>query len=190
MADPTPLSAPELTADNLSHMRLELDALAESQRQLNLALDNSDRLGRQFGRTLTNAFVGLAIQGKSFSSVLSTLALSLSKVALTAAFKPLETAFGTAIKSLVSAPSLVSGSTIAAPAGLTFGDSLITGGGGAAGLAGAGDFAGSGPMTNVAAGLPSIVLNVSTPDAESFQRSETQIAAVLARAVAQGQRNL
>jgi phage-related minor tail protein len=36
----------------------------------------------------------------------------------------------------------------------------------------------------------SVTFNVSTPDADSFRRSETQIAAMLARAVAQGQRNL
>jgi hypothetical protein len=35
-----------------------------------------------------------------------------------------------------------------------------------------------------------VVLNVTTPDADSFRRSETQIAALLARAVGQGQRNL
>jgi phage-related minor tail protein len=35
-----------------------------------------------------------------------------------------------------------------------------------------------------------VTFNVTTPDAESFRRSETQIAALLARAVAQGQRNL
>lgn len=36
----------------------------------------------------------------------------------------------------------------------------------------------------------SIVLNVSTPDAGSFLKSETQIAAMLSRALARGQRNL
>jgi phage-related minor tail protein len=36
----------------------------------------------------------------------------------------------------------------------------------------------------------SVTLNVSTPDADSFRRCETQIAAMLARAVALGQRNL
>lgn len=42
-----------------------------------------------------------------------------------------------------------------------------------------------------AAGMsPSIVVNVTTPDADSFRRSETQVAAVLARAVGLGQRNL
>jgi phage terminase large subunit-like protein len=36
----------------------------------------------------------------------------------------------------------------------------------------------------------SVTFNVTTPDADSFRRSETQLAALLARAVAQGQRNL
>ena len=35
-----------------------------------------------------------------------------------------------------------------------------------------------------------VTFNVTTPDAESFRRSETQLAALLARAVSQGQRNL
>jgi hypothetical protein len=36
----------------------------------------------------------------------------------------------------------------------------------------------------------SVVFNVSTPDVDGFRRSETQIAALLARAVGNGQRNL
>ena len=36
----------------------------------------------------------------------------------------------------------------------------------------------------------SITLNVTTPDAESFRRSEAQVATMVARAVALGQRNL
>jgi phage-related minor tail protein len=35
-----------------------------------------------------------------------------------------------------------------------------------------------------------ITMNISTPDAESFRRSETQIGAMLARAVSRGQRNI
>jgi hypothetical protein len=35
-----------------------------------------------------------------------------------------------------------------------------------------------------------ITYNVTTPDADSFRRSEGQVAALLARAVAHGQRNL
>ena len=37
---------------------------------------------------------------------------------------------------------------------------------------------------------PSIVMNVSARDAQSFSKSETQIAAMLSRALARGQRNL
>ena len=43
---------------------------------------------------------------------------------------------------------------------------------------------------NVIENFNNVVFNVATPDAESFQRSESQVAAMLARAVALGQRNL
>jgi hypothetical protein len=33
-------------------------------------------------------------------------------------------------------------------------------------------------------------MNISTPDAEGFRRSESQIAAMLSRAVSRGQRNM
>ena len=39
-------------------------------------------------------------------------------------------------------------------------------------------------------GLVSVTFNVTSPDAESFRRSESQVAAMVARAVALGQRNL
>jgi len=39
-------------------------------------------------------------------------------------------------------------------------------------------------------GNVTITMNISTPDAESFRRSETQIGAMLSRAVNRGQRNL
>jgi hypothetical protein len=35
-----------------------------------------------------------------------------------------------------------------------------------------------------------VTLNVSTPDAKSFLKSESQVAALLSRALAKGQRNL
>lgn len=36
----------------------------------------------------------------------------------------------------------------------------------------------------------SVVVNIATPDAASFQKSKSQVAAMLARAIAQGQKNL
>ncbi|MDE2134269.1 MAG: phage tail tape measure protein [Alphaproteobacteria bacterium] len=43
---------------------------------------------------------------------------------------------------------------------------------------------------NAQAARPSITLNVQTPDARSFLKSETQIAAMMSRALARGQRNM
>jgi phage-related minor tail protein len=43
---------------------------------------------------------------------------------------------------------------------------------------------------NSALGGAQVTLNVQTPDAQSFLKSQTQIAAMLSRAVAKGQRNL
>jgi phage-related minor tail protein len=39
-------------------------------------------------------------------------------------------------------------------------------------------------------GAVHVTFNVATPDVDSFRRSETQLAAMLARAVSSGQRNL
>jgi hypothetical protein len=36
----------------------------------------------------------------------------------------------------------------------------------------------------------SVTVNISTPDAQSFERSQSQVSALIARAVARGQRNL
>jgi phage-related minor tail protein len=46
------------------------------------------------------------------------------------------------------------------------------------------------PNAQVAARGAGVTVNISTPDAASFQKSRSQVAAMLARAVAQGQRNL
>lgn len=175
-------------ASSLDAMQQRLAAIADSQQRLNAELAISTQLGRQFGRTLASAFVGVAIQGKSFGDVLSSLALRLSQLALGAAFKPLEGAFGNVFQSLLSSPSLFSGGSIATPASFP-----IPSGSGSSGASGIGDAGYSGSGTASAfpmASSPSVVLNVTTPDAESFRRSETQLAAVLARAVGQGQRNL
>jgi hypothetical protein len=45
-------------------------------------------------------------------------------------------------------------------------------------------------VTSQGGGAVHVTFNIATPDAESFQRSETQIAAMLARAVSAGHRNL
>ncbi|MDX2308463.1 MAG: phage tail tape measure protein [Hyphomicrobium sp.] len=163
-------------------------------------------LGRQFGTALSTAFQGIAIKGKSVSDVLRSLALRLSDLTLRAALKPLEQGFGNLLSGLVSgsfggagsaAPSLpvpfATGGVIRSP--VTF--PLANGRMGLAGERGAEAIlplargpdgrlgvAASGGGRGIA-----ITLNVATPDAESFRRSEAQLGAILARAAALGQRN-
>ena len=167
-------------------LQFQVDGLTESQNRLNLSLQSSDRIGRQFARTLGSAFIGLAVQGKSFGAVLSSLAISLSNIALRAAFKPLEAAFGNAFQSLISAPPVFSGASIAAPSGFPVAAGVPISGA----MSSASSVAAVASPSSLVTAAPSIVLNVTTPDAESFRSSETQIAALLARAVGQGQRNL
>jgi len=182
---PSVPGAPFDDAD-IGELRLQLDALTESQLRMNVALEGGDRLGKQFGRTLTSAFVGLAVQGKGFGDVMSGLVASLSKIAIGAAFKPLETAFGSAMQSLIGAPSPISGGSISMPSPLSVGAGLF--GGGLTSAFGGQDVAAA--ASGAIANNSNIVFNVTTPNAESFYSSQTQIAAMLARAVAQGQRNL
>ncbi len=44
-------------------------------------------------------------------------------------------------------------------------------------------------IRNAGGGI-NVTVNISTPDAKSFQQSQSQISAMMARAVARGQRNL
>lgn len=46
------------------------------------------------------------------------------------------------------------------------------------------------PNANAAPARPSVVININTPDAQSFMKSQSQIAAMMSRALARGQRNL
>lgn len=170
------------------------------QEQLNAA----SGAGRQFSRSLVTAFQGVAIQGKGVNETLRTFVLSLSQMTLQAAFKPLEHVAGNALQGLLSGgiwPStggmplpFASGGVISSPIAFPLQ-------GGSTGIAGE---RGSEAIMPLARGPDgklgvradggsrnvTIHLNVTTPDADSFRRTETQLSAMLARAVAQGQRNL
>lgn len=202
----TVLPTPATQTSDILDLQRATEQATHSQRALNIEFEISKQQGRQFGQALTSAFVGIAVQGKSLGDVLRGLAQSLSKLALNVAFKPLESALGNALQGLVAGglgqtggaalpegtPGLFSTSGgVAAPAafplssGMSFSGLQKSGaftpqsgtGAHSAGLAGA-------------AGPVAVTFNVTSPDAESFRRSETQIAAMLARSVGSGQRNL
>ena len=176
--------------------------------KLQQELANATRIGRQFGATLTNAFHGIALRGRDLGDVLRSVALSLSRMALQAAFRPLERgvaslvagalsgtmafAKGGVIQNALPVP-FASGGVIASP--VTF--PLANGRTGLAGERGPEAIMplARGPDGKLGVlaqggGSISVTINVTTPDAESFRRSETQIAAMISRAVTLGQRNL
>jgi phage-related minor tail protein len=166
-------------------------------------------IGQQFGKTLTDAFVGIALKGKSLGETLRDLALQLSKLVLQAALKPLETGLGNLFSGLFSGAMgfakggafqqglpvpFAQGGVIQSP--VTF--PLANGRLGLAGERGAeailplarGPDGRLGVAAQMAGSGVNVVFNVATPDPDSFRRSETQLGAMLARAVGLGQRNL
>lgn len=176
--------------------------------QLRQGLNDASRLGRQFSNSLVSAFEGIAVKGKSVSDVVRGLALNLSQLVLKSALRPLTNALGGALAGLLGGGlgfakggvlqqrmpvPFASGGVIQSP--VTF--PLAQGQMGLAGERGAEAIMplarGPDGRLGVAAqggGAMSVTFNVSTPDAESFRRSESQVAAMVARAVALGQRNL
>lgn len=173
---------------------------------LKAELTRSADLGRQFGAALGRAFEGVAVQGRGLGDVLRSLGLSLSQMALRSAFKPLEQVFSNIFSGVgVGSPGLspvalaagtpipfAKGGVISSPALFPLGS-----GTGLAGERGAeailplarGPDGRLGVASSGASGV-TVTFNVTTPDADSFRRSESQIAAMLARTVSAGQRNL
>lgn len=165
-------------------------------------------LGRQFASALTGAFEGIALKGRSLSEVLRSLALRLSDLVLKAALKPLEQGLGNLLSGLVSGGlGFAKGGVVQGGLPVPFAQGGVINSpiafplhGGRLGIAGERGVEAILPLARgpdgrlgVAAqggGAVSVTFNVSTPDADSFRRSETQLAAMLARAVSLGQRNL
>jgi lambda family phage tail tape measure protein len=176
-----------------------------------------------FARLMTKAFSDAATGGKQFDDVLKSLALRLSSMAVTQAFKPLAKGLAGSLSKMIGdligggmtdggggkpAPMpgdvltssmngimpFASGGVIGTPTYFP----LSSGGLGLAGEAGPEAIM---PLTRGAdgrlgvamagAGAPaSITVQIATPDAASFRRSEAYLTGQIARAVARGQRSL
>lgn len=176
---------------------------------LRRSLTDAEYLGRRFGTALSTAFEGIAIKGRSLGDVLKSLALSLSNIVLKAALRPLEQGIGNLLSGMFSgAFGFAKGGVFQRSMPVPFaGGGVIQSpiafplNGGRMGIAGERGPEAIMPLTRgtdgrlgVAAhgggGSVSITFNVTTADAASFRNSESQIAAMLARAVSFGQRNL
>lgn len=172
------------------------------------SLGNLDALARGFGRSLSSALEGATVRGKSLSDVLRGLGDRLVNLALRSAVKPLENSLAGMFGNLVGgvmpfAKGGVLGSRVQpfASGGVVSSPTFFPMGGGATGLMGeAGSEAilplarGSdgrlGVRSGRGGGATNVTVHIATPDAQSFRRSEAQVSASLARAVARGRRGL
>lgn len=169
---------------------------------LRASLSEASLLSSRFASNLTRAFTDASLKGRALSDVMRDLAFSLSQNTLEAALQPISRAFGNSLTQLLGATGLVpplpvpfaQGGVIASPMTFPLGGQ----GRGLAGEAGPeailplarGRDGRLGVRSDGGAPALNVTFNVTTPDAQSFRRSEGQIAAMLSRAVGRGQRNL
>jgi phage-related minor tail protein len=192
---------PDETAPTLT---IQIDA---DTRALQEQLTECARLGARFGNALSQSLVDATLRGKGLTDVMRSLALRLSEIALKAAFKPLTEALGGGLAGLVSGIAFARGGVVRGGLPVPFAQGGVISSPiafpldnnrfGVAGERGAEAILplARGPdgrlgVRSEAGGAVHVTFNIATPDADSFQRSETQIAAMLARAVGHGHRNL
>ncbi|SFG42793.1 phage tail tape measure protein [Methylobacterium gossipiicola] len=177
-------------------------------------LETLDRLAKRFGHSLSQALTGPLGAGRQLDGVLGTLTTKLSALAVKTALAPVKSGITGLVKSALSA-SVSGGSEAFARGGVIAGGRVqpfaaggivaaptyfpMRGGTGLMGEAGPEAILplkrGSDGRLGVAAGAAearnaSVTVNITTPDIAGFRRSEAQVAAGLARAVARGRRGL
>jgi phage-related minor tail protein len=159
-----------------------------------------------FAGAMTRAFAQATTGGKQFDDVLKSLALRLSNLTVRQAFKPLFKDLTKGLNELLNGVfgtdkgggggiiPFAAGGVIGAPSYFP----LANGGLALAGEAGPeaivplsrGPDGRLGIAMNGAAAPANITVQIATPDAQSFRRSEAYITGQIARAVARGQRSL
>ncbi len=160
--------------------------------QVETEIQRMTDLSSRFGSAIGTALKGAVIDGKSLGDVLKNLALRLSDITLNAAMKPLENLIGGAMTNILP---FAKGGVVNRPTGFPLaggqmglmGESgaeailpLARGADGRLGVSSGGG--GGGPV--------SVTVNIQTPDAASFAKSQGQVSATLARAVSRGMRHL
>jgi phage-related minor tail protein len=149
------------------------------------------RLADSFGSKLVTSLAGAVIHGRKLSDVFRGLALSMANQALSGALRPLSGIIGGALSSALSPKLFADGGVVNSPVLFP-----LRGGTGMMGEAGPEAIMplsrGSDGKLGVrmgGSGSASVTVNISTPDAQSFRQSQSQVAAMVARAVERGNRN-
>lgn len=167
------------------------------------AMDSIDLSAARVAKSLSTAFSNAVVQGKSFEDTLKSIGLRLSSMALDSALKPALQGLGSALSGAFSGGAsgvnalpvtpFAEGGVVAAP--------TFFGSGGGLGLMGEkgaeaimplarGPDGRLGLAAQAQAAPVSVNVTIATQDVESFRRSQGQVEAALARAVARGRRGL
>lgn len=192
---------------------IDLSSRVSDLRTLGSLTQSLDKSAASFGKSITNAFAKGIVEGKRFDEVLRSVGRSITESLLKSALKPLQSTLsnllGSGLKGLAgsfggfnlggaaaSAPvaPFADGGVIASPAYFPLGRGLgLMGERGAEAILplARGADGKLGVRSSGEARRPlNVVVQVSTPDADSFRRSEAQLSAAIARAVARGSRAL
>lgn len=173
------------------------DGFRDELSDVSLELERIGDLADGVARSISTAFRGALLDGKSFKSLLGDIARSFADIALKAAIRPLGNLVGGLVENLFTAtnPALgkvtpfAKGGVIASPSYFPLGNGLglmgeagaeavlplARGPDGRLGVAGGG-------------GGVQVTFNVTASDARSFAASEAEISAMLLRAVRRGTR--
>ena len=162
------------------------------------ALDGIDVSAAKVSNSITKAFSGAVVSGKSFEQTLQTIGLSLTRMALNAGLQPLQSGLTSLVGSMFSGfgggvTPFADGGIVSRPTyfGSSAGPGIMGERGAEAILPLARDSNGRlGIAANGGAAGPQVTVNITTPDVDGFRRSQVQVAGALARAVARGQRAL
>jgi hypothetical protein len=145
-----------------------MDDTASNANEAAVAFDRLELSARAAGRSMQAAFLAASSEGAKLEDVLRSVGQRLGEMALQAGGQAASGLLGGGLSAALT--SLAAGS----------GGGVSADGGGAPVVL---------PQAAAGAAKPvSVVMNISTPDAESFRRSEAQVSASLARAVARGSR--
>lgn len=178
---------------------------------LSLRIRDLEFGANRFAHAMTTAFARGIAEGRRFDDVLRSLALRLSDLAVRLAFRPLERGIANGIEGLfaglmsalgggASALQNVGGAERFAVGGILTSPTFFSLGAGRVGLAGEAGAEAVLPLARASDGslgvaarggaAAPVMINIATPDADSFRRSEVYLTGLIARAVSRGRRGL
>lgn len=173
---------------------------SQAMQEMNASLDSINISADRVSATLSSAFSKAASSGQAFDKTLQSVLGNLSRIALNTVLPPVQQGVSALVSGLVGGGRGAPAITPFAQGGVVAQPTFFASGGGV-GLMGERGAEAIMPLARgpdgrlgvAAAGQTApvnVTVNISTPDAESFRRSQVQITSALARAVARGNRGL